>query len=102
MDNYNVGCRDWLGLFPCCGFTRGDCIFKMHVWGCLQDYGVVFVLGAFAMLPITKKYRSLCETYVVCQKVSNVLEPLACGVILVIGIAYTVSSTYNPFIYFNF
>lgn len=73
-----------------------------NVFYTLQDYGVVFVLGAFAMLPITKKYRSLCETYVVCQKVSNVLEPLACGVILVIGIAYTVSSTYNPFIYFNF
>ena len=31
-----------------------------------------------------------------------VCEPVALGVLLVLAIAYTVSGTYSPFLYFNF
>lgn len=82
------------------------CMFGMAglgtVWYTLQDYGVVIVFGVLAMLPIAKKYCILRETYVVWLKASRILEPVICGILLVIGIAYTVSGTYNPFIYFNF
>jgi len=68
----------------------------------LQDYCVTFVVAILAMLPIAKKYHYLRETYVVWEKASAFLEPLIFGGLWLLGIAYTISGTYNPFIYFNF
>ena len=36
------------------------------------------------------------------KTVSPYLEIILCGMLLILGIIFTVSSTYNPFIYFNF
>ena len=68
----------------------------------IQDYGVTFAVGAVAMLPLAKGYRRSCGGNEALSNVSRFLEPLACGALLLVGIAYTVSSTYDPFIYFNF
>lgn len=68
----------------------------------LQDYGMTFAVGILAMLPILPQYYYLRDTYVVWKKASAFLEPLVIGGLWLLGIAYTVSGTYNPFIYFNF
>lgn len=68
----------------------------------LQDYGVTFILGIICMLPILHKYKVWREKSDLHQRASYILEPLLCGILLLLGIAFTVSSTYNPFIYFNF
>lgn len=68
----------------------------------LQDYGVTFILGIICMLPILHKYKVWREKSDLHQRASYILEPLLCGILLLLGIAFTVSSAYNPFIYFNF
>ena len=68
----------------------------------LQDYGVVFLIGFVCMLPISKKYNRLRDTYVIWNRGAFLLQPIVCGALLLLGVAFTVSSNYNPFIYFNF
>lgn len=68
----------------------------------LQDYGVSFAVGIVCMLPLFDGWRKLREKTPWLQKASGAIETAACAILLVIGIAYTVTSTYNPFIYFNF
>ena len=68
----------------------------------LQDYCVTFILGIICMLPILHKYKVWREKSDLHQRASYILEPLLCGILLLLGIAFTVSSAYNPFIYFNF
>lgn len=81
------------------GATAGYKHAALCAW---QDYGITFMLGIVCMLPIAKKYTQMRGTYVLWQRASRILEPLLCGGLFLIGIAYTVTSTYNPFIYFNF
>ncbi|MBQ9565082.1 MAG: MBOAT family protein, partial [Synergistaceae bacterium] len=68
----------------------------------LQDYGVTLLLCAVCALPLSRGYAWLREKSPVLRKAGIVMEPLCCGILLLVGIAYTVTSTYNPFIYFNF
>lgn len=68
----------------------------------LHDYGVVLLLGIICMLPVVPVWKKIRDEYVIPKKMAILLEPLAFVLLLVIGIAFTVTSTYNPFIYFNF
>lgn len=72
-------------------------------WYAVEDYGLMMVLGCVCALPVMPWFRSLkwMESPRT-ARLLNVLEPVVCGGVLLLGIAYTVSSTYNPFIYFNF
>ncbi|MBR1494391.1 MAG: MBOAT family protein [Acidaminococcaceae bacterium] len=87
----------YLGCMAGLGGTDGNTAIYA-----LEDYGVIFILGIICMLPVMQRYKYLRETYVIWQKSSVILEPLCCVVLLAIGMAFTVSSSYNPFIYFNF
>lgn len=68
----------------------------------LQDFGVLFALAIMCALPIVPQYKLKCKSSIILQRVSTFLEPLSCGILLLLGIVCTVTSTYNPFIYFNF
>ncbi len=68
----------------------------------LQDYWVTFVLGIIFMLPVIRGYQHLRDEYVVINKTAKVIDPVVWAALLIVSIAFTVSSTYNPFIYFNF
>jgi len=68
----------------------------------IEDYWVTFVLGAVCALPLVPKYKEWEKTYVIPNRLSVVLAPIVCAILLIVGIALTVTSTYNPFIYFNF
>ncbi len=84
------------------------CMFGVNGWDALTagyavaDYGVSFLFGVVCMLPLVPKLKLVCATYALPNRVAEVVEPVVCIVLLVVGIAYTVTSTYNPFIYFNF
>lgn len=71
----------------------------LYTW---QDYRVTFLLGIICMLPLAEKYGKWKKASDFWKNFSYLLEPVGCGLLLLIGIAYTVASTYNPFIYFNF
>ena len=71
----------------------------LYAW---QDYRITFIIGIVCMLPVFEKCIHLKNDNSFFQKLSMVVEPVAYGLLLLVGIAYTISSTYNPFIYFNF
>ena len=54
------------------------------------------------MLPVIRGYQHLRDEYVVINKTAKVIDPVVWAALLIVSIAFTVSSTYNPFIYFNF
>ena len=64
----------------------------------LQDYGLLLSLGVLCMLP-WKRIR-ISDSKIV--GLSRWFQPIYCSLLLFLGIAYTIASTYNPFIYFNF
>lgn len=68
----------------------------------LQDYSMVFVIGIIAAIPKARLCRYFQSNLPAIPKVSKFTVPIIYGILLLIGIAYTVSCTYNPFIYFNF
>ena len=69
----------------------------------LQDYAVTFWVGAVAslpMIPVLKNWAAR-RSYII-RLGMTFCEVIVCIALLYIGISYTVTSTYNPFIYFNF
>ena len=83
-------------MFGTAGFGGREALFA------LREYGVTFIVGILCMLPLLNGYAALRDSHDGLKKLSPVLETVSCAALLLIGIAYTVSSTYNPFIYFNF
>ncbi len=86
-----------------CMFGTSGLAGKLFVYK-LQDYAVLFLLGIVCATPIIPWIKKkLSETNNGAVLVTgHLLEVLCCAVGLLVGIAYTVTSTYNPFIYFNF
>ena len=68
----------------------------------IHDYFVVFVIGIICALPVIPFLRQKVETNVKAKKIAEVIKPIIIGLLFIISIAYTVTTTYNPFIYFNF
>ena len=68
----------------------------------LHDYFVTFAMGIICALPAISFLKKKIETYHIASKILNVGKPLIIGLLFVVSIAYTVTTTYNPFIYFNF
>ncbi len=68
----------------------------------LHDYFVTFVIGIICALPVIPFLKSKIEKYHIANKILNVVKPFSVGLLFVVSIAYTVTTTYNPFIYFNF
>lgn len=76
--------------------TSNLCTFLM------QENYIILIISIIFCTPIAKKIKEVCDTYVLANKIASVLTPVLYIVLFIICIAYTVTSTYNPFIYFNF
>lgn len=68
----------------------------------LQDYLALIVIALVASLPILPNLKKYCTKHEEIGKYIDWLEPVFLAVVLCAGVSYTVASTYNPFIYFNF
>lgn len=68
----------------------------------LHDYFVTFVIGIICALPTLSFFRLKAEKNHIASKIWDSVKPVVIGVLFVVSIAYTVTTTYNPFIYFNF
>ncbi len=68
----------------------------------LRENILLFVVAVIGCLPILPKIREMSETKVIFAKAKSFASPVAYIVMFVIAISFTVTSTYNPFIYFNF
>ena len=68
----------------------------------LQENYVVIIISIVLCLPIAKKIKILCDTYVVTNAIVAVLTPALYIGLFIISISYILNSSYNPFIYFNF
>lgn len=83
------------------GFS-GRPIYDVYAFSLLQENGVMLILSAIFSTPVLPKLKQL---FVKTEKSKLVLQGVGVIVYLVmffIAIAFTVTSTYNPFIYFNF
>lgn len=81
------------------GFGGRDSISTIYL---LQDYAVTLILAAVCALPIVPQCKRLLESKAHGAQALDCIGMVAGALLLLVGIAYTVSSTYNPFIYFNF
>lgn len=68
----------------------------------LHDYFVVFIIGIICALPVLPFLCSKIEKHNLANKILDSAKPFVIGLLFVVSIAYTVTTTYNPFIYFNF
>ena len=93
-------------------FGRGSDLAQSFVYT-LQDYGVIFLVGIFCVAPILPFLQNFLEKHMVSDDTKSfkgifsmqmfpIIQILVCVIVLLLGIAYTVAGTYNPFIYFNF
>lgn len=63
---------------------------------------VYMILGIIFSIPIVPALRKFCDTYVVPNRIKNFLSPVIYIVLMIIGLSYAMTSTYQSFIYFNF
>lgn len=63
---------------------------------------VYMILGIIFSIPIVPAIRKFCDTYAVPNKIKNFLSPIIYIVLMIIGLSYAMTSTYQSFIYFNF
>lgn len=63
---------------------------------------VFMILGIIFSVPVVPAIRKICDTYVVPNRIKKVLSPVIYIVLMIIGLSYAMTSTYQSFIYFNF
>ncbi len=69
----------------------------------LNEYGFILSLGILLSLPIAKKIGEEYEKRIKKEKVPVIaVYSVSMIIIVLVGIAYLVKGSYNPFIYFNF
>ena len=66
----------------------------------MNEYLIIFIIAVFLSTPLVKNINNLIEKYSL--KSSYIIQYIFLVIIFWISIIYTVTSTYNPFIYFNF
>lgn len=76
--------------------TSKYCTFLM------QENYIILIISIIFCTQISKKAKEICDIYVFPNKIISILTPVTYIILFIICIAYTVTSTYNPFIYFNF
>jgi len=74
------------------------------MWYTLEDYAVFFAVGVVCSLPIISKAKQFIKEKdsAVIAVSAECVAVIGSAILLLLGIAFTVTSTYNPFIYFNF
>lgn len=68
----------------------------------LKENLIIFIIAVLGSMPVALKLRHICNTYALPNKLAKVASPIFYIILFTISIAYTVTSSYNPFIYFNF
>ncbi|MNP32184.1 hypothetical protein D3C76_1253510 [compost metagenome] len=68
----------------------------------LKENLIIFIIAVLASMPLALKLRDTCNTYVLPNKLAKLVSPIFYIILFMLSIAYTVTSSYNPFIYFNF
>lgn len=67
-----------------------------------SQYFITFIVGIIGSLPVIPLLNSKIENYNRGKKVLSFAKPLILTLLLIVSISYMVTTTYNPFIYFNF
>ena len=68
----------------------------------LKSYGPLLLFGILCATPLPKKALSALREKRGAKSVLDVLEPIALLVPLLIGTAFLVDGSFNPFLYFRF
>lgn len=68
----------------------------------VKDNIVTFALAFICSTPIVPYIRKLSNEYLIPYRFKMFFSPIGYIILFIISITYTVTSTYNPFIYFNF
>lgn len=68
----------------------------------VKDNIVTFTLAFICSTPIVPYIRKLSNEYLIPYRFKMFFSPIGYIILFIISITYTVTSTYNPFIYFNF
>lgn len=71
-----------------------------HFW--FDKTILIYIIAIILCTPVAKKILGLAQRNKACECVLSILEPVMFLLLFVLCIAYMVTSTYNPFIYFNF
>ncbi|MPL95147.1 Peptidoglycan O-acetyltransferase [bioreactor metagenome] len=83
------------------GISGNQLTSNLFIFLCREN-GIVLLISIIFCIPISLKLKTICDTYVLANKISFVISPLLYIALFVVSLAYTITSTYNPFIYFNF
>ncbi len=86
------------------------CMFGANgnaLWGAGESFAlgqnyVVLLLCVLFSVPLVKTLREKFCVYVVANRLVAFMEPVVYTALFIVSMAFTVTSTYNPFIYFNF
>lgn len=68
----------------------------------ITDYSLVILLGILFSIPVVKFAKQKICSSAASEKAVNIVSYAGCIVLLVVSLSFAVSSSYNPFIYFNF
>ncbi|MCQ2576393.1 MAG: MBOAT family protein [Treponema sp.] len=89
--------QDFKGLF---GFQKLPFISKESVYY-LESYGITILLGIICATPLLKNiYLKLSDSKA--SKLLNFVEPVILLLLLLLGTAFLVDGSFNPFLYFRF
>ena len=83
------------------GFS-GQPIFNQYTIFMLKENAVLLVFASLFSTPVVKKAKDIFSKTNFTDNILTILSPCVYLVVLIVSIAFTVTSTYNPFIYFNF
>jgi len=64
----------------------------------LKSYAVLILIGIVGAVPAPRKLALRFEE----SRAMAIIEPAACGILLLVSIASLISGSFNPFLYFRF
>lgn len=67
-----------------------------------KEYMVIFIIAVLCSMPLGQYVKKLYNKSSVINRIETLCSSILFAVLLLIAISFTVTSTYNPFIYFNF
>ncbi len=68
----------------------------------IQENLVILIISVIFCAPALKSFSKYVDTYVISYKLSIIMKPVLYAILFIICVSFTITSTYNPFIYFNF
>lgn len=81
---------------------HGNALFDAVSAFLWKENWMLFAIGISLSLPIIPNIKKICDIYVIPKKISNIVSPILYIAVLIISIAYMLTSTYQSFIYFKF